>query len=268
MSVDTGARAAHRTDNGDQAAILRIDGLSRSFGGVAAVQDASFAAPPGQITGLIGPNGAGKSTLVDLISGMTRPDRGHVFYDGTDIAGWPADRVAQRGLIRTFQLSSEFARLTVLENLLQAARGHRGDSVMGALLGPRYWGKTERELVGRAREFLARFGLSNLESEYAGDLSGGQKRMVEIMRALMSEPKLLLLDEPFAGVSPSLSLEVQKHLLSLRAGGLSMLLIEHDLESVERLCDSVVVLANGSVLASGTMTVLRENQEVIDAYLG
>jgi ABC-type branched-subunit amino acid transport system ATPase component len=247
--------------------ILAVRNLHKEFGGVRAVDGTTFDVTRGSITGLIGPNGAGKSTAINVIAGFYRPSSGEVLYRGADIAGLHAYQVARRGLIRTFQLSSEFARLTVMENLLVAAIRSKGNSSTGALLGKRHWRADQAVNVARARELLERFGLSASIDKYAGELSGGQKRLLEIMRAVMADPQLLLLDEPFAGVNPSLALEVQNRLIELREGGLTMLMVEHELAAVERMCDTVVVMAQGRVLAEGTMAELRENELVLDAYL-
>jgi branched-chain amino acid transport system ATP-binding protein len=170
-------------------------------------------------------------------------------------------------VIRTFQHTSEFARLTVLENLLTAAPGQPGDSLGGALLGRRHSRPRQRELLDEAWSLLADFNLTAAADSYAGKLSGGQRRLVEIMRALMARPRVLLLDEPMAGVNPTLRLTIEQHLQRLREDGLTMLMVEHELGSVERVCDSVIVMAQGKVLATGTMAELRSNEEVVSAYL-
>jgi ABC-type branched-subunit amino acid transport system ATPase component len=226
---------------------------------VHAVNGASFTVPPGRITGLIGPNGAGKSTALNIIAGAIKPSAGTVSYQGKDITGLPSYKVARRGIIRTFQLSSEFAALTVLENLLVAAPAQRGEALWQAALGKRYWRPQERAMVERA--------MSAKEEEYAGNLSGGQKRLLELMRGLMANPTLLLLDEPMAGVNPSLARRIEQHLADLVDEGLTMLMIEHELAVVERLCDPVVVMAQGRVISEGTMADIRSDQEVLDAYL-
>jgi ABC-type branched-subunit amino acid transport system ATPase component len=248
--------------------IVEARELARHFGGVRAVDGATFAVGRGTITGLIGPNGAGKSTVAGVIAGFLSPTRGRVVFDGEDITGWPAHRVARRGLVRTFQLSAECPRLTVLENLLIAAPALDGTTPAGSLLGRRRWRRSERLAIDAARELLHGFGLADAEDAYAGELSGGQKRLLEIMRGLMARPSLLLLDEPFAGVNPTLGLEVQKLLEKLRDAGLTIVLIEHELGAVERLCERIVVMALGRVIAEGTMQELRANREVVDAYLG
>jgi ABC-type branched-subunit amino acid transport system ATPase component/ABC-type branched-subunit amino acid transport system permease subunit len=249
------------------AAQLAVRDLSRVFGGVRAVNGLSFELAPGQATGLIGPNGAGKSTVLKLIAGAIAPSGGHILVDGKDVGGWPAHKVARLGVVRTFQHTSEFARLTVLENLLTAAPGQPGDSFRGALLGPQHARRRQRELLAQAWALLADFGLTAHADTYAGQLSGGQRRLTEIMRALMAQPRILLLDEPMAGVNPTLRLTIEEHLKRLRDGGLTMLMVEHELASVERVCDSVIVMAQGTLLATGTMSELRKNEEVVSAYL-
>ena len=253
--------------SGLSAPVLAVQDLHREFGGVHAVNGASFTVPPGRITGLIGPNGAGKSTALNIIAGALKPSAGTVSYQGKDVTALPSYRVARRGIIRTFQLSSEFAALTVLENLLVAVPGQRGETLAGALRGKRYWRDQELELVARARQLLRRFDMSSKEEEYAGNLSGGQKRLLELMRGLMANPTLLLLDEPMAGVNPSLARRIEQHLADLAGEGLTMLMIEHELAVVERLCDPVVVMAQGRVISQGTMADIRSDQEVLDAYL-
>ena len=249
-------------------ALLEVRGLARSFGGVRAVDGVSFDVVAGSVTGLIGPNGAGKSTALAVIAGAIDPSGGTVVFDGQDVTGASPMAVARRGLIRTFQISSEFARLTVLENLLVGAPSHPGESFVGSLvLGGRAWKARERELVARARELLIRFELLDKADEYAGNLSGGQKRLLEIMRGLMASPKLLLLDEPMAGVNPTLGRKIEGHLRALRGDGLTMLMVEHELGVVERLCDRVIVMAQGKVISEGTMESIRKSQEVLDAYL-
>jgi ABC-type branched-chain amino acid transport systems, ATPase component len=241
--------------------------IHRHFEGMRAVDGVSLEVRPGKITGLIGPNGAGKSTFLAVLAGTLPATSGTIVFDGEDITRLPAYMRARHRLVRTFQLPSEFARLTVLENLLVAAPKHRGDSLFGALMGKRYWIDDERRLVGEARALLKRFGMSAKESDYAGTMSGGQKRLVEIMRALMLHPRLLLLDEPMSGVHPKIVEEIQHYLEDLRAEGLTILMVEHELHMVDRLCDTVVVMAQGKVIGSGTMSSLRRQPEIVDAYL-
>jgi len=249
------------------AAQLSVRDLRRDFGGVHAVDGLSFELAAGQVTGLIGPNGAGKSTALKLIAGAVPPTAGQVLVDGTDVAGWPAHKVSRLGVIRTFQHTSEFGRLTVLENLLTAVPGQPGDSIGGALLGRRHARRRQLELLEEAWALLADFQLTAHADSYAGQLSGGQRRLVEIMRALMARPRILLLDEPMAGVNPTLRLTIEAHIQRLRDSGLTMLMVEHELGSVDRVCDSVIVMAQGKLLATGTMAELRGNEEVVSAYL-
>jgi branched-chain amino acid transport system permease protein len=247
--------------------LLSVRGVAKNFGGVEAVRDVSFDVAAGSITGLIGPNGAGKSSVLAIVSGFLAPTSGSVLFEGNLVTGRPAYRLARLGLVRTFQLSSEFERLSVIENLLVAAPDQPGERLTDALAGRWRWRAQEDAAVARARELLDRFEIPAKEDDLAGDLSGGQKRLLELARALMAEPKLLLLDEPMAGVNPSLIRRIEAHLLALRDEGLTMLMVEHELGVVERLCDPVVVMAQGQVLSSGTMAELRANQEVLDAYL-
>jgi len=251
----------------DDRPMLIANDVRRHFEGMHAVDGVSLEVARGKITGLIGPNGAGKSTFLAVLAGTLPASGGTIVFDGDDITRMPAFRRARRGLVRTFQLPSEFARLTVLENLLVAAPRHRGDSLWGALLGPRYWIQDERRLVDEARELLRRFGMSAKESDYAWQMSGGQKRLLEIMRALMLRPRCLLLDEPMSGVHPRVIDEIRYYLQSLRADGLTILMVEHELHLVEELCDSVFVMAQGKLIGSGTMASLRRQREIVDAYL-
>ena len=254
------------TAQSDKPMLIATD-IHRHFEGMRAVDGVSIEVAPGKITGLIGPNGAGKSTFMAVLAGTLPATSGTIVFEGEDITHLPAYQRARRRLVRTFQLPSEFAQLTVLENLLVAAPSNRGDSLFGALRGKRYWDADEQRLIEEARGLLKRFGMSGKESDYAGTMSGGQKRLIEIMRALMLHPRLLLLDEPMSGVHPKIVEEIQYYLQDLRAGGLTILMVEHELHMVERLCDTVVVMAQGKVIGSGTMASLRRQQEIVDAYL-
>jgi branched-chain amino acid transport system ATP-binding protein len=231
------------------------------------VVDVTIGIRRGSLTGLIGPNGAGKSTLLAMLAGTLKVSSGRIFADDADVTAVPAYRRARAGLVRTFQLASEFERLTVLENLLSAVPRQRGDSFRGALAGPRYWRPAERAATRRAAELLARFGLTEHADSYAGDLSGGQRRIVEIMRALMAEPRVLLLDEPMAGVHPVLARQIGDALRELCAVGMTVVMVEHELAIMDEYCDPVIVMAEGAVLAEGTMRELRERTEVVEAYL-
>jgi branched-chain amino acid transport system permease protein len=247
--------------------VLEAVGVTREFGGVRVVAGVSFAVRRGTITGLIGPNGAGKSTLLAMLAGTLPVSSGQIRYLGQDVTRLPAYRRARLGLVRTFQLASEFKRLTVLENLLSAVPGNRGDSLRGALAGRRYWRDDEAAAIARAQAMLTRFGLDGHANSYAGDLSGGQRRLVEIMRALMAEPRVLLLDEPMAGVHPNLARRIGNELAALAADGLTVLMVEHELAIMDEFCDPVVAMAEGAVLAEGTMAELRSRTEVVEAYL-
>jgi branched-chain amino acid transport system ATP-binding protein/branched-chain amino acid transport system permease protein len=247
--------------------VLAASGVSREFGGVHAVRDVSFEVRRGTLTGLIGPNGAGKSTLLAMLAGTLAVSGGTISYRGQDVTPMPAYRRARLGLVRTFQLASEFKRLTVMENLLSAVPRNRGDSLRGAILGRRYWRADETAAIERAERLLERFGLARLANNYAGDLSGGQRRLVEIMRALMTEPSMLLLDEPMAGVHPDLARRIGRQLTGLCADGMTILMVEHELAIMDEFCNPVVVMADGSVLAEGTMDQLRARSEVVEAYL-
>ena len=247
--------------------VLRCEGLTRSFEGVRAVDDVTMSFQRGRLTGIIGPNGAGKSTALAMLAGTLEPSAGKIYYRGRDVTRLPAYRRARLGLVRTFQLASEFKRLTVLENLLAVIPRQKGESFGGAVLGKRYWGAQERDAIERATVTLERFGLLSLADRYAGDLSGGQRRLVEIMRALMTEPEVLLLDEPMAGVHPRLAHQIGMQLVGLCENGMTVIMVEHELSIMDEFCDPVIVLAEGRLLAEGTMTTLRAREEVVEAYL-
>jgi branched-chain amino acid transport system permease protein len=266
-SVSSPGTAAATAGDGQPPVVLEARDVVREFGGVRAVDGVSFGVRKGTLTGLIGPNGAGKSTLLAMLAGTLGVTSGQIIYQGDDITGVPAFKRARLGLVRTFQLASEFKRLTVLENLLSAVPGNRGDSLRGALLGRRYWRGDEDAAVRRAAALLDRFGLAELANAYAGELSGGQRRLVEIMRALMAEPATLLLDEPMAGVHPNLARRIGAELVALCAEGMTILMVEHELAIMDEFCDPVVVMAEGRVLAEGTMQELRGRTEVVEAYL-
>ncbi|MGD0084682.1 MAG: ABC transporter ATP-binding protein [Acidimicrobiales bacterium] len=269
--ADTGGasgRAGLEDTAGADPVLLTIRDVSRSFGGVLAVNRASAGFAKGQITGIIGPNGAGKSTLLNIVTGSLRADSGQILFDGQSIERWPTYRRARLGIGRTFQLSSEFKRLTLVENLLCGVRLTRGETLRGAVLGPRWWGKVQEGALSRAAEILARFALEEKGNELAGSLSGGERRLVEIGRALMSEPRLLLLDEPLAGVHPRNVGRIIEALRSLRDEGVTLVTCLHEPDAVERACDSVAVMAQGSVIAVGSFDEVRANSSVLGAYLG
>jgi ABC-type branched-subunit amino acid transport system ATPase component len=252
---------------GEEGPLLEALGLGRDFGGVRAVEEVGFSVAPGTITGLIGPNGAGKSTVLGMIAGEIRPSRGSVRFGGRSLAGVPPHKVARAGIIRTFQLASVFSHLTVFENLLMGAYAPHIESLWAALAGRRVWREQERDRVDRAHQILDQFDMAGVGDLYAEELSGGQKRLVEIMRALMASARLLLLDEPMAGVSKTMRARIEEILVQLRGQGLTVLMIEHELEVVERLCDPVIVMARGRLLHQGTMEEVRRNHDVQKAYL-
>ncbi len=261
----SGSRLAPPDAGGE--VILECRDLVRDFDGVRVVQGATLAFERGRLTGIIGPNGAGKSTVLAMLAGTLPPTSGQIIFKGQDITSQPAYQRARLGLVRTFQLASEFKRLTVLENLMAAIPDQRGESFIGAMLGRRHWGAQERELIERAQTMLERFGLLGLADRYAGDLSGGQRRLVEIMRALMAEPDVLLLDEPMAGVHPRLAHDIGGRLVQLCEAGTTVVMVEHELSIMDEFCEPVYVLADGKVLAAGTMAALRAKEEVVEAYL-
>jgi neutral amino acid transport system ATP-binding protein len=246
---------------------LRVHDVVRAFDGVRAVDGASLDVEPGSITGLIGPNGAGKSTLFHCISGFLRPQSGRVLLDGKRIDGRAPYRIARAGLIRTFQTPRALTRMTVLENVMLAAPHHRGER-LGGSLAPRAR-RREREVTVRAAELLELVRLDGHSDALAGTLSGGQRKLLELVRALMAEPRILLLDEPMAGVSPTLRVELLEHILALRErDGITLLIVEHDLDFVMRASDRVIVMNDGRVIADGSPDEVRADERVIDAYLG
>jgi branched-chain amino acid transport system ATP-binding protein len=247
---------------------LVVDDLARAYGGVRAADGVSFSVPAGALAGLIGPNGAGKSTVLGMVAGAIKPDRGRILLGDTDIAGRSAVSCARRGVIRTFQSASVFPRLTVLENLLLGTPPWKGESLRSSFVGRRTWRREEAEQVAHARELLARLELAAHADSYAGQLSGGQRRLVEIGRAMMARPRLLLLDEPMAGVSRMLAAPIEALIAELRESGMTIVLIEHELALVERLCSPVIVLAQGRVLMQGEMAECRADPAVRRAYLG
>jgi len=250
-------------------ALLEVENVVRRFGGVRAVDGASFDVERNSITGLIGPNGAGKSTLFAIIAGSLKPDAGKVVFNDRRIDGRSAYRVARAGVVRTYQSARVLTRMTVLENLLLASFGHPGERLSGNALRPRAARDHDRDLHRQARELLALVGLESYEHEYAGTLSGGQRKLLDLVRVLMLRPSLVLLDEPIAGVSPTLRVQLLEHILAMRRDrGITFLIVEHDLDFVMQAADRVVVMNQGLVLAAGSPDEIRANENVVDAYLG
>ena len=246
--------------------VLTIDGMRRAFGGLRAVDIKHLEIQRNTITSIIGPNGAGKTTLFNLLTGFETPDQGNYSLDGDLLVGVPAHRVAQRGMVRTFQLTKVLPGLSVLENMLVAAKIQPGASLRGAILGG--WRSAERENEKQAREILQRFGLTSMTDEYAGRLSGGQRKLLEMARALMVRPTVVMLDEPTAGVNPVLIQSLLEHVKGLRDSGMTVLFVEHDMDVVQSISDWVVVVAEGHVIAEGPPGVIARNPVVIEAYLG
>lgn len=247
---------------------LRCQDLTKAFQGVLAVTGATFDVPRGKITALIGPNGAGKTTVVNLLSGMMRSDSGHMQIGSVDVTNWESFKIARLGLMRTFQLSRELGGLTVLENLLVAPKHQAGESLLNIFLRPGRTKREEAQNAERALEILRTYGLYDLRDNRAAELSGGQKKLLEIARGVMASPQVLVLDEPMAGVNPALIERIGGYILDLKHQGVTILMVEHNLNVVERICDHVIVLAEGKTLATGRLSELRENDEVVRAYLG
>ena len=247
--------------------IIVADNITRTFGGLTAVQVDHLEIPRGAITALIGPNGAGKTTLFNLLTGFDKPDTGEWTFDGKGISGIPAFKVARKGQVRTFQLTKALSLLTVLDNMKLGAKGQSGESLARALF-PWIWRKQEAEIEARAMELLARFKLDAKKDDYAASLSGGQRKLLEMARALMSQPTLVMLDEPMAGVNPALTQSLLDHILNLKTEGMTVLFVEHDMHMVRHIADWVVVMAEGRVVAEGDPHEVMANPAVIDAYLG
>jgi ABC-type branched-subunit amino acid transport system ATPase component len=248
--------------------LLEVRNLRRTFYGVTALDGVDLAVRRGTITGLIGPNGAGKTTLFNCVSGLIPPDDGRVSFDDVDVTGWPPHRVTGRGLVRTFQIARGFPRLSVLENLMLYGARQPGETLWRAVARPPAVARREGELRERAFDVAARLHLSALLDAPAAELSGGQKKLLELGRALMTEPRLIMLDEPIAGVNPTLAGRIAEHLHALREAGITFLVIEHHLDVIARLCDPVIVMAEGRHLAEGTFAQVAADERVQAAYLG
>jgi branched-chain amino acid transport system ATP-binding protein len=247
--------------------ILTAVGVRRNFGGITAVDVDRVEVQRGSITALIGPNGAGKTTFFNLMTGFDEPDAGDWSFDGKSMDGVPPHRMAARGMVRTFQLTKSLTKLPVIENMKLGATGQRGEKWWNGLI-PALWKAQEAEIEQRADELLRRFKLDHMRDEYAGSLSGGQRKLLEMARALMTNPKLVMLDEPMAGVNPALKQSLNEHVRGLRDEGMTVLFVEHDMDMVHDISDWVVVMAEGRVIAEGTPDDIASNTDVIDAYLG
>jgi branched-chain amino acid transport system ATP-binding protein len=248
---------------------IKFDDVTMRFGGLDAVRTCSFDIPAGRITGLIGPNGAGKTTAFNVIAGLLSPTLGHVFLDGEDITPLPAFKRQAKGLSRTFQLAHEFGRMTVIENLMVSAHNEIGESIFNAVFWPSRCLPQERNAYDKALKTLEFLEIEQLAFELAGNLSGGQKKLLELGRALMQEPSIILLDEIGAGVNRTLLGKIADKIKQLNEEmGYTFCLIEHDLDFVSRLCDGVIVMAQGEVLMTGTVDEVRQDDRVIEAYFG
>lgn len=250
------------------APILEVRDVSKSFGGLHAVDGCSLTVRPQTITGLIGPNGAGKSTLFNAIVGLYPPDGGEVLFDGRRLDGLPPYEIVRRGVIKTFQIPRELRNMTVLENLMVSGPSVAGERLLDLAFRPRAVRRQERELIDRAEHVLSLVGLGPLGDEYAKNLSGGQKKLLELSRALMARPKMVLLDEPVAGVNPVLTNHLLDVIEGLRQRGLTFFLIEHDMDVVMKRCEWIIVMHQGRTLTEGTPREIKANPAVIESYLG
>jgi ABC-type branched-subunit amino acid transport system ATPase component len=265
MDVETQRETAPGQQKND--AILVADNVVRTFGGLRAVDVDHFEIERGKITALIGPNGAGKTTFFNLLTGFDRPDTGDWTFNGRKLQGVPPYKVARMGMVRTFQLTKVLSRLTVIENMRLGATGQRGEKLLPSLVKS-LWRDQEASNTTRAEELLGRFTLDTKRDDFAGSLSGGQRKLLEMCRALMVDPELIMLDEPMAGVNPALKQSLLGHVKSLRDEGRTVLFVEHDMDMVRDISDWVVVMAAGRIVAEGPPDDVMADPAVIDAYLG
>ena len=265
MPTETEQSSDTQTKKSDS--ILVADGVTRRFGGLTAVDVEHFEIQRGKITALIGPNGAGKTTFFNLLTGFDEPDSGEWTFNGESLHGVPPYKVARKGMVRTFQLTKVLSRLKVIENMRLGATGQRGEKFFPSLFKG-LWSSQEKDNTDRAMDLLARFKLDAKADDFAGSLSGGQRKLLEMARALMVDPELIMLDEPMAGVNPALKQSLLGHVKSLRDEGRTVLFVEHDMDMVRDISDWVVVMAAGKIVAEGPPDTVMSNQAVIDAYLG
>lgn len=257
------------TTNGAKPPILVVERVTRSFGGVRAVNDCSLEVADGGITGLIGPNGAGKTTLFNTITGFLKPDSGRIIFRGERIEGLPPHAIFHKGLVRTFQIPHELKSMTVLENLMLVPPGQAGEHLWETWLTPWRVARQEEANFNRAQDVLRFVDLFHLRDEYAANLSGGQKKLLELARTLMTSPRMILLDEPAAGVNRTLMRRLADDIRRVRAElGVTVLLIEHDMDLVTMLCDNLIVMSEGSKLAEGPPEAVKADERVLEAYLG
>ena len=249
--------------------MIKVEHLHKYFGGLHAVDDASLEIATGSITGLIGPNGAGKTTLFNIIAGVHKPSSGKVFLDGEDITGFPPHELFQRGLLRTFQIAHEFSSLTVRANLMMVPGNQSGENLIDAWFRPNKVIAEENAIRAKANEVIDFLQLTPVANEYAGNLSGGQKKLLELGRTMMVDAKIVFLDEVGAGVNRTLLNTIGDAILRLnKERGYTFCMIEHDMDFISKLCDPVIVMAEGSVLAEGSAEDVKANEQVIEAYLG
>lgn len=260
--------AEQERDRTSTAVTLECRDVVVRYGAQRAVDGVSLAFASRTVTGIIGPNGAGKSSLLNVLAGSQRPESGRLFLDGRDINRWLPFRRARVGLVRTFQSARIFADLSVLDNLLVAVQGHRGDRFVSAMIGARSWQHQERREEERARQLLREFGLAQHVQVRAGNLSGGQQKIVEYLRALMAEPRVLLLDEPTAGLAPSIVERLREDLTRLASAGCCVIVIEHEMGLVQAICERVVGMANGEVIVDGDFSTAVGNEYLQAAYIG
>ena len=246
--------------------ILVADGVSRSFGGLRAVDVEHLEVQRGAITALIGPNGAGKTTFFNLLTNFDSPDEGKVIFNGAETSGERSHQLAAKGMVRTFQLTKVLAKMTVLDNMMLAAEAQTGEAMWRGLLSG--WHAQEKRVEARSLEILDEFNMTHMKDEYAGALSGGQRKLLEMARAMMANPTLIMLDEPMAGVNPALTQSLLGHVKRLRSEGITVMFVEHDMDVVQDISDWVVVMAEGMIIAEGPPRSIGENMAVVDAYLG
>jgi len=267
LGVDSSASPNMSVD--EREPVLRVRGVQKSFGGLMAVNSVTLDVSPGIITGLIGPNGAGKTTLFNLISGLYKSEAGTIHLKGERIDGLPPHEIFHKGISRTFQIARELKLMTVLENLMLVPIGQTGESLLLTWLRPRQVRKEEQEIKEKALEVLEFVNLIDLKDEYADSLSAGQKRLLELARTMMSDPKIILLDEPGAGVNPTLLKHLVGYLRQIvEDHGMTLFLIEHDMDLVMNTCDQVVVMNYGEILTEGPPEIIRRDPRVLKAYLG
>ena len=252
---------------GSDAPIITATGVVKSFGGLCAVDVDKLEIQRNKITALIGPNGAGKTTFFNLLTGFDQDDSGEITLDGEIITGTPPHRLAAKGMVRTFQLTKALAKLSTLENMKLGALQQRGEKFWQALI-PGLWSRQEREIEARAEAILQRFNLTHMRDEYAGTMSGGQRKLLEMARALMTDPRVVMLDEPMAGVNPALAQSLLELIKLLPAEGRTVIFVEHNMDVVQEISDWVVVMAEGRIIAQGTPAEIKKNKAVVDAYLG